>query len=680
MRSSSLVTLMLLVALGVGLPAAALADADAVPPGVDVTSLGLQPLTGPIAPATPAPGEARLVPGPDGVYRAVPEVHGTTKIFHIVGREAPWTLKPGLTVMAKTYNGVVPGPALVVRQGDHVVVDYTNDLPFADTMHLHGIHGAAPGMDGVAGVTQGLIPPHGGRFRYAFDARQSGTFIYHTHDPESMLDAGLYGAIVVQPAHPRPEERVARDYLGILSSWKIQSASENHFTLNGKSYPATRSFEVAAGERMRIRWINISAENLHTMHTHGHDQLVIARDALPLEYVDREDTVLLGPGQRADVVVVANAKPGTWIVHCHVLDHTEDEDGDGQPDGLITAIHYRGTPELLPQMARVMASMNMAGQMAVAPRHALGFKMTILLGAIAGLTIFLGLPIARARRLSLTAVGALNAVAIGILIFLLIEIANDAIGPVTQAIGKWHNGGGVPYRLSAAVIGGLALGLIGLGSIATKFFTPRGGAIHDHPLALAMMIAAGIGAHNFAEGLAIGASAALGHTAIAFGLIIGFALHNATEGFGIAAPLSLRATVPSWSQLAVAGLVAGGPTFLGTVVGYVFVSPLLSTFFLAIAAGALIFVIGELWAMLKKLGGTTVLATAMVSLGFLIALATEIIVGLNQRSAPVHRMSMNPVPADQVTISASRSASRAKITSIAMRSPTETSRPQRYAE
>jgi len=670
MRLPSFAAVMLFAGLCVGLPTAAAADADEAPAGVDVTSLGLQPLTGPIAPATPAPGEARLVPGPDGVYRAVPEVHGTTKIFHIVGREAPWTLKPGLTVMAKTYNGVVPGPALVVRQGDHVVVDYTNDLPVGDTMHLHGIHGAAPEMDGVAGVTQGLIPPHGGKFRYAFDARQSGTFIYHTHDPEAMLDAGLYGAVVVLPAHPRPEERVARDYLGIISSWKIQSASENHFTLNGKSYPATAAFEVAARERMRIRWINISAENMHTMHTHGHDQLVIARDALPLDYVDREDTVLLGPGQRADVVVIANAKPGTWVLHCHVLDHTEDD--AGHPDGLITAIHYRGTPNTAVGMWRAMASMDMSTLMS-APRRALGFGSTVILGAIAGLTIFFGLPVARMRRLPAQAVGALNAVAIGILVFLVVEIAHDATAPVEAAVALWHGGGPVPYALGAALVAGLLVGLVGLGSISTQF-AKRGAAVADHPYTLAMMIAIGIGAHNFAEGLAIGASAALGQTALAIGLIVGFALHNATEGFGIAAPLSGRDKVPSWGQLTAAGIVGGAPTFLGTVVGYVFVSPLLSTFFLAIAAGALVFVIGELWAVLKRLGGTTVLATAMVSLGFILALATEIIVGLNQHPAAAHRMSSH------VTTSPSRSASRAKTTSIAMRSPIETSRPQRYAE
>src|SRR6202166_303825 len=653
---------LLLASLCFAAPAVALADGDEAPPGIDVTSLGLQPLAGPITRAAPAPVESKIVPGPDGVFRVAPEVRGTTKIFHLVGREAPWTLKPGLTVMAKTYNGVVPGPALVVHQGDHVVIDYKNDLPVADTMHLHGIHGAPVAMDGVGGVTQAMIPPKGG-FRYAFDATQSGTFIYHTHGPEAMLNAGLYGAIVVLPAHPRPEERVARDYLGILSSWKIQSTAENHFTLNGRSYPAIPAFEVARAERIRIRWINISGENLHTMHTHGHDMIVIARDALPLDYVDRQDTVLLGPGQREDVVIDANAQAGTWIIHCPIPDHTEA--GADHPDGLITALHYRGTQNTLAAMGQAMAGMDMSTLLA-APRRALGFGATVLLGAIAGLTIFFGLPIARMQRLPAKTVGALNAVAIGILVFLVVEIAHNATSPVETAVALWHGGGPVPYALGAALVAGLLVGLVGLGSISTQF-AKRGAAVADHPYALAMMIAIGIGAHNFAGGLAIGASAALGQTALAIGLIIGFALHNATEGFGIAAPLSRRATVPSWGQLTAAGIVGGGPTFLGTIVGYVFVSPLLSTFFLAIAAGARGLVVRGISALLQKLGGTSALATAMVSVGFILALATEIVVGLNQRTAAAH----------QVTISPSRSPSRANTTSIAMRSPTETSRPQR---
>ena len=116
---------------------------------------------------------------------------------------------------------------------------------------------------------------------------------------------------------------------------------------------------------------------------------------------------------------------------------------------------------------------------------------------------------------------------------------------------------------------------------------------------LAAIIAIGIGAHNFGEGLAIGASAASGATAIAIGLIVGFGLHNATEGFGVAAPL-IGKYVPSWTQIGIAGLIAGGPTFLGTVMGYTFNSPVLSVLFLSIAIGALVFVIGELWSVLRR--------------------------------------------------------------------------------
>ena len=142
-----------------------------------------------------------------------------------------------------------------------------------------------------------------------------------------------------------------------------------------------------------------------------------------------------------------------------------------------------------------------------------------------------------------------------------------------------------------------------------------------------MIVAIGIGAHNFGEGLAIGASAASGATAIAVALIIGFALHNATEGFGVAAPLVGR-FVPSWSQIFLAGLIAGGPTFVGTIVGYQFYSPTLSVLFLATAVGALVFVIGELWSMLRKTG-LTALVTATMTGGFLIAFATELLIDVS---------------------------------------------------
>ncbi len=612
-----------------GIPVAGLADADDAPASTSGPPPGMHPLTGPIPAATPFAGESRLVARPDGTYNAIPQVAGTTKTFHIVAREAPWTLKPGLAVMAKTYNGVVPGPTLLVNQGDHVVIDYRNELAIPDTIHLHGVHGLDVDMDGVPGSSQALVPPHG-TYRYVFTAVQPGTFIYHTHDSKAVLDAGLYGAIVVTPSHPRPEERgIARDYLEIISSWYINSNGESEFTLNGKEYPATQALDVRAGERIRIRWINISAENFHTMHTHGHYMRIIARDAMPISGDDIEDTISLGPGQRVDTTLLADQKPGTWIIHCHVLDHIEN--AAGMPDGLITALHYVGTPNRLAAMydAMMRAMPNGAPTTAgaAAPSTKLSFGMTVLLGAFAGLTIFLGLPIARARRLKPGVIALLNAFAIGILVFLVIEISMNAIIPVNQAITAWHRGASFPFALVLALGAGLVLGLVGLGSLSSSIVRRTAQSSAERPLVLAAIIAIGIGAHNFAEGLAIGASAAAGATALAAGLIIGFALHNATEGFGVAAPLAGK-VVPSWGQLGLAGLIAGGPTFLGTVVGYNFSSPTLSVFFLATAIGALVFVIGELWAILKKTG-VTVMATTMVTAGFAVAFVTEALININ---------------------------------------------------
>ncbi|MBV8531093.1 MAG: multicopper oxidase domain-containing protein, partial [Candidatus Eremiobacteraeota bacterium] len=231
-------------------PSRALADADEPVTG-NSTSLGLQPISGPLPHATPAPGESRVVQRPDGAYQAVPTAHGRATTFHVVERAAPWTLKPGLSVMALTYNGVVPGPVLRVRQGDTVVLDYVNEGPTPDSIHLHGVHDIPVTMDGVGGISQPLVPP-GGHFVYRFKADQPGTFIYHTHDNEAMLDSGLYGAIIVEPRAPRRiEQGLAHDFLAVISSWQIQSAAENHFTLNGKEYPATRALDVRSGERFR---------------------------------------------------------------------------------------------------------------------------------------------------------------------------------------------------------------------------------------------------------------------------------------------------------------------------------------------------------------------------------------------------------------------------------------------
>jgi ZIP family zinc transporter len=138
-----------------------------------------------------------------------------------------------------------------------------------------------------------------------------------------------------------------------------------------------------------------------------------------------------------------------------------------------------------------------------------------------------------------------------------------------------------------------------------------------------MVIATAIGLHNFAEGLAIGVSAKAGAIGLATVLIIGFGLHNATEGFGIVGPLG--GTRPSWSWLGLAGLVGGGPTFLGTIVGYQVNSEPLELLFYALAGGAVLYVIGEIWTGMRRYGHHT-LGLYLIAAGFLVGVGTDLVV------------------------------------------------------
>lgn len=231
------------------------------------------------------------------------------------------------------------------------------------------------------------------------------------------------------------------------------------------------------------------------------------------------------------------------------------------------------------------------------------------LGAIAGFTIFLGLPIGRVRGLSAAMRGVLNAGAAGVLVFLLVETMTQGFEPVEVAVeeSEWGD-----FASRAPVfVAAFALGLLGLvyyerwlkrrrvgmgpGSATAGEFGVVG-RIHalSEPKRLALLIAIGIGLHNFAEGLAIGQSAANDEISLAVLLVIGFGLHNSTEGFGIVAPLTSEEERPSWAFLGLMGVIAGGPTFLGTVVGQSFVDATLEMAFLALAAGSILFVIVQL--------------------------------------------------------------------------------------
>jgi ZIP family zinc transporter len=270
----------------------------------------------------------------------------------------------------------------------------------------------------------------------------------------------------------------------------------------------------------------------------------------------------------------------------------------------------------------------------------MGTGETLVLGAIAGSTIFLGLPMARVRGLPLGARAATTALATGILLFLFWDVLSGGVDPVEGPL-EAHDWGTFAPR-AALLAGGFALGLmslvyydswlksrrtsplVGPGAAAIEEFDRRAAARFTPAQRLALLIATGIGLHNFGEGLAIGQSAASGQIALAVVLIIGFGLHNATEGFGVTGPLAADDHHPSWGFLASLGLIGGGPTFLGTVVGHAWVSEALQVVFFALAAGSILYVVLELANVCRRFA-MPVITTWMILLGIVLGFATDFV-------------------------------------------------------
>lgn len=284
----------------------------------------------------------------------------------------------------------------------------------------------------------------------------------------------------------------------------------------------------------------------------------------------------------------------------------------------------------------------------------MSFAETAALGAIAGFTIYIGLPLARMPRVGDRARVCLAMFSVGILAFIFMDVTSHGQEIVSSALDSFknhHGSFGHVLGLFALLAVGFTAGVGGIsaveralrarqapapiagGATAPAAVASAGGGIaaaedpaiaaRARALRTGLVIAIAIGLHNFAEGLAIGVSAKTGAIGLATVLIIGFGLHNATEGFGIVGPLgSVR---PSWKWLALVGVIGGGPTFLGTLVGFQVDSDALELLFYALAGGAVLYVIGEIWTAMRRYGHRT-LGLYMLAGGFLLGVATDLVV------------------------------------------------------
>lgn len=262
----------------------------------------------------------------------------------------------------------------------------------------------------------------------------------------------------------------------------------------------------------------------------------------------------------------------------------------------------------------------------------MSFTNTVILGFIAGATISLGLLLGRMKSAAPRFRALLNAIAIGILIFLVVDVLGGALAPLDESIST-HNHGQTILR-EFLLIGGFAVGVLGLVGYDTWSKRRRAKVAnevegHDWTPAarMSLLLAVGIGLHNFGEGLAIGSSAHNGAVTLTTVLVIGFALHNATEGFGIIAPLSGASEHATWKFLGLMAIIGGGPTTLGTIVGWTWTSDNLSVAFYSLAAGSIVYVIAQLFTVAQRQKAGNLLFYGIViglSAGFVTDLVVEL--------------------------------------------------------
>jgi FtsP/CotA-like multicopper oxidase with cupredoxin domain len=273
-----------------------------------------------------------------------------THKFSMTIEDTILTLVDKQTFHTFSFNGQTPGPLIHVKEGDDVEVAVENQTTLPHTIHWHGLLQKDNWQnDGVPDTTQKAIAP-GETFTYHFKADPPGTMWYHCHVNvnEHVSMRGMWGPLIIDPKNPLPvEKEVTKDYVMMFSSWVSNWSDKpgqggvpgdvaDFFTINGKAYPDTQPLRIKKGDVVRIRLIG-AGDELHSIHIHGHVFEIFAKDGHPLPAPIKADTVLLGPGERYDLILRAD-NPGIWMVHDHIDSHTVN--GKSPMGGIMTTIEY----------------------------------------------------------------------------------------------------------------------------------------------------------------------------------------------------------------------------------------------------------------------------------------------------------------------------------------------------
>ena len=264
------------------------------------------------------------------------------KVFHLVAEEVWHTFASGLKAKCWGYNGKVHGPTIEAVEGERIRIYVTNKLQAPTSVHWHGVF-LPNGMDGVGGLTQRAIAP-GETFKYEWTVRQSGTYMYHSHHDEmTQMAMGMMGMLVFHPRNPSPDYKVDRDFAIMLSEWRIDPGTStpnpnemndfNVLTMNAKCYPGTEPLVAKMGDRVRIRFGNLSAMDHHSIHLHGHYFKITATNGGRIATTAQHpgSTLFVPVGDTQDIEFIAS-DPGDWAIHCHMTHHVMNQMGHDFPN------------------------------------------------------------------------------------------------------------------------------------------------------------------------------------------------------------------------------------------------------------------------------------------------------------------------------------------------------------